>query len=266
MIEPQPIWNRLLGCLFDRVLGMPRRLLLSSSEPSLNSLCLLESSRLLVSPPDPSALPLLFSLGSGVLCFSIVHRPSVSPCLSVSEREREIERERERERDRGRRLPVIPSRLRPCRYSASVFWLGNHTCFVIVIRSCFSNKWYQSRGSGSSASTSDSNLSDLRSFSDPASEFIWLAAGFLFTAYRLAASFIFCLCVSSCSRLLFSCFWISSFGLLPVLFVGCDGFLPILLLLLRLLLHFCFWFFPLVYYSSFSFCFSQKKNQNPSLA
>ncbi|KAI5656777.1 hypothetical protein M9H77_25570 [Catharanthus roseus] len=60
-------------------------LLLSSSESSLQSLCLLESSRLLVSPPDPSTLPLLFSLGSDVLCFSVVHRPSVSPCLSVGE-------------------------------------------------------------------------------------------------------------------------------------------------------------------------------------
>ncbi|KAI5683897.1 hypothetical protein M9H77_05125 [Catharanthus roseus] len=93
---PQPIWNRLLGCLLDLVLGMPGRfgLLLSSSEPFLHSLCLLESSRLLVSPPDPSALPLLFSRGSGVLCFSVVHRPSVSPCLSVGE-VRELARERE---------------------------------------------------------------------------------------------------------------------------------------------------------------------------
>ncbi|KAI5678648.1 hypothetical protein M9H77_09598 [Catharanthus roseus] len=65
-----------------------------------------QSSRLLVSPPDPSALPLLFSLGSGVLCFSVVHRPSVSPCLSIGE-------VRELARDRGRRLPVIPSQLRP---------------------------------------------------------------------------------------------------------------------------------------------------------
>ncbi|KAI5680560.1 hypothetical protein M9H77_01787 [Catharanthus roseus] len=70
------------------------------------------SSRLLVSPPDPSALPLLFSLSSSVLCFFVVHRPSMSPCLSIGE-VRELARERERERERGRRLPVIPFRLRP---------------------------------------------------------------------------------------------------------------------------------------------------------
>ncbi|KAI5678647.1 hypothetical protein M9H77_09597 [Catharanthus roseus] len=213
----------LLGCLLDRVLEM-LGLLLSSSEPSLHSFCLLESLRLLVSPPDPSALPLLFSLGSGVLCFSIVHRPSVSPCLSVSPFLRVITPDHHFLY--RRRLDAA------CRCSVSVLWLGNLTCYVIVIRSCFSNKWYQSRGSSSSALTSDNNLSDLRCFSDPASEFI-----------RLAAGFIFYLCVSACSRLLFSYFWISSFGLPPVLFwlvVGCDGLLPILLLILRLLVHFCF--------------------------
>ncbi|KAI5658710.1 hypothetical protein M9H77_27503 [Catharanthus roseus] len=128
MIGPQPIWNRLLGCLFDRVLGMPgwfglatwlsigdlwkihpASLFIAAASILVQSL----SSRLLVSPPDPSALPLLFSLGSGVLCFSVVYRPSVSPCLSVGDVRELAVRKEKKERDRGRRLPVIPSRLRP---------------------------------------------------------------------------------------------------------------------------------------------------------
>ncbi|KAI5652573.1 hypothetical protein M9H77_29760 [Catharanthus roseus] len=49
-------------------------------------------------PPDSVSPPLLSSLCSGVLCFSVVHRSSLSPL---------IEKKRERERDRERGLPVI---------------------------------------------------------------------------------------------------------------------------------------------------------------
>ncbi|KAI5675611.1 hypothetical protein M9H77_06561 [Catharanthus roseus] len=89
-------------------------------------------------------------------------------------------RKRYKERDRGRRLPVIPSRLRPFPEGynpRSYFSLpstprrGSAAARRPFSRVVFSNKWYQSRGSGSSAPASDSNLSDLRSFSDPASEF-----------------------------------------------------------------------------------------------
>ncbi|KAI5653962.1 hypothetical protein M9H77_31149 [Catharanthus roseus] len=87
--------------------------------------------------------------------------------------------ERERERDRGRRLSVIPSRLRPVSEgynSRSSFSLPStprrdsaaaRRLFsgLATLRSCFSYKWYQSRGSGSSALSSDSKLSDLRSLS-----------------------------------------------------------------------------------------------------
>ncbi|KAI5682304.1 hypothetical protein M9H77_03532 [Catharanthus roseus] len=82
---------------------------------------------------------------------------------------RELAVRKERERDRGRRLLLIPSRLRP-------FFEGFNTrsSFSLPLAPrrdiatarrpfsgvCFSNKWYQSRGSSSSAPASDSNFSD----------------------------------------------------------------------------------------------------------
>ncbi|KAI5668899.1 hypothetical protein M9H77_18752 [Catharanthus roseus] len=86
-----------------------------SCSPPLNrlsTLSLLESSRLLVFLLIFRLCRCFSSLGSDVICFSVVHRPSLSPCLSVGE-VRELAVRKERERNRGRRLTVIPSRLRP---------------------------------------------------------------------------------------------------------------------------------------------------------